>query len=282
MSSILGPSLPGDPSLTPRVIGAGYSRTGTVSFTIALQKLLNGPVCHTGSVCFNREEAIIKQFCAIGKADPVKDHALINNTLRGIFAGYVGLTDSPGSMYVGELAEVYPDAVVICTTRDAERWWESVQELEKTVVAFWMQDILFAPMPSLRYFKTFVMSMAPSEVLVTFPSFTPNTHTLSTVYPPLNTLPDHLQIHAEYLKRVVPSSRLFFFDVKDGWAPLCKILECPIPDEPFPHANENEAMQEFFAGMFRAAVVRWMQIIAGGGLLAVFGVWIYGRYGAGY
>ena len=41
-------------------------------------------------------------------------------------------------------------------------------------------------------------------------------------------------------------------------------------------------MQEFFAGMFRAAVVRWMQIIAGGGLLAVFGVWIYGRYGAGY
>ncbi|TVY37735.1 hypothetical protein LSUB1_G004827 [Lachnellula subtilissima] len=262
MSSILGPSLPGDPSLTPRVIGAGYSRTGTVSFTIALQKLLNGPVCHTGSVCFNREEAIIKQFCAIGKADPVKDQALINNTLRSIFAGYVGLTDSPGSMYVGELAEVYPDAVVICTTRDAERWWESVQELEKTVVAFWMLDILFSPMPSLRYFKTFIMSMAPRHDYI------------YDYGPEKQRGPDHLQIHEEYLKRVVPSSRLFFFDVKDGWAPLCKILDCPIPDEPFPHANEKEAMQE-------AAVVRWMQIIVGGGLLVVFGVWIFGRYRAG-
>ena len=30
------------------------------------------------------------------------------------------------------------------------------------------------------------------------------------------------------------------FDVKQGWEPLCKFLNVPIPDEPFPHENDRE------------------------------------------
>lgn len=89
---------------------------------------------------------------------------------------------------------------------------------------------------------------------------------------------DHLQIHEEYLKRVVPASRLFFFNVKDGWAPLCKILDCPIPDEPFPHANDKVAMKEFFGGLCKDALVRWVQIIAASGLLITSGVWASRKY----
>ena len=79
---------------------------------------------------------------------------------------------------------------------------------------------------------------------------------------------DHLQVHAEYLKRVVPASRLFFFNVKDGWAPLCKILDCPIPDEPFPHANDKVAVQKFIEGLVKDALVKWLQIFSGIGVLA--------------
>ncbi len=41
-----------------RVIGAGYSRTGTLSFTVALEKLLKGPMCHGGSLILTREEGM--------------------------------------------------------------------------------------------------------------------------------------------------------------------------------------------------------------------------------
>jgi len=53
-----------------------------------------------------------------------------------------------------------------------------------------------------------------------------------------------LEIYHDYLRRVVPADRLFFFSVKDGWEPLCKILD--IPDQPFPHASDKEAIQEAF------------------------------------
>jgi len=43
------PSIPSDPSRSLKVIGAGYSRTGTLSMALALEKLLDGPVMHGGS-----------------------------------------------------------------------------------------------------------------------------------------------------------------------------------------------------------------------------------------
>ncbi len=47
---------PSDLTRHIEVIGAGFSRTATVSFTLALQILLKGPVCHGGSACLMREE----------------------------------------------------------------------------------------------------------------------------------------------------------------------------------------------------------------------------------
>jgi len=44
-------ALPSDLTKTPKVIAAGYSRTATVSFSMAMQILLKGPVCHCGTVC---------------------------------------------------------------------------------------------------------------------------------------------------------------------------------------------------------------------------------------
>ncbi|KAM0366855.1 hypothetical protein ACHAPK_008335, partial [Fusarium culmorum] len=35
-----------------------------------------------------------------------------------------------------------------------------------------------------------------------------------------------------------PKERLLEWTVQDGWEPLCKFLDKPIPDEPFPHVNK--------------------------------------------
>jgi hypothetical protein len=41
----------------------------------------------------------------------------------------------------------------------------------------------------------------------------------------------------------IPKDRLLVFRVEDGWAPLCKFLEVPIPDKPFPHTNDTVEFQ---------------------------------------
>jgi hypothetical protein len=47
---------PTDLSQKIQVIGPGFSRTGTSSFTLALEILLKKPVMHSGSACVTREE----------------------------------------------------------------------------------------------------------------------------------------------------------------------------------------------------------------------------------
>ena len=64
------------------------------------------------------------------------------------------------------------------------------------------------------------------------------------------------------LSKQVPAARLYFFNVKDGWEPLCKILGCPVPDEPFSHANDRVEVQKTVRGMIRSAVTRWMQLFS--------------------
>lgn len=49
-------SVPTDNSRRLKVIDAGFSRTGTLSYTYALEILLDGPVHHTATQLFNRED----------------------------------------------------------------------------------------------------------------------------------------------------------------------------------------------------------------------------------
>jgi hypothetical protein len=53
-----GQNRPKDTRLPLLVIGAGLSRTGTLSFTMALETLLKGPVCHGALACLSREEGV--------------------------------------------------------------------------------------------------------------------------------------------------------------------------------------------------------------------------------
>lgn len=90
-----------------------------------------------------------------------------------------------------------------------------------------------------------------------------------------------LTIHESYVRSSVPASRLHFINIKDGWEPLCKILNCPVPNEPFPRANDTNAMQEFFEDVLRDAMVRWLVIF---GVLGFIGIvyWFWVLKGEGW
>jgi hypothetical protein len=38
----------------------------------------------------------------------------------------------------------------------------------------------------------------------------------------------------------IPAERLLVFNVAEGWAPLCRFLDVPVPDVPFPRMNSTE------------------------------------------
>lgn len=62
--------------------------------------------------------------------------------------------------------------------------------------------------------------------------------------------------HEAMVKGLVSPERLLVFNVADGWAPLCKFLDKPIPDEPFPNGNAGPEFFERAEKLMKARDVR--------------------------
>jgi hypothetical protein len=71
-------------------------------------------------------------------------------------------------------------------------------------------------------------------------------------------LVDSLLKYNDWVRKQVSSERLFTMELKQGWEPLAKFLGKPIPDEPFPHANDGEATKKFAKSIFRPAMLVWI------------------------
>ena len=44
--------------------------------------------------------------------------------------------------------------------------------------------------------------------------------------------------HYEYVKKTVPKEKLLCHRSAEGWEPLCKFLDKPVPAEPYPNVND--------------------------------------------
>ena len=49
--------------------------------------------------------------------------------------------------------------------------------------------------------------------------------------------------HNQAVRDAIEPARLLEFDVREGWAPLCRFLDVPVPDAPFPRLNDTAATQ---------------------------------------
>jgi hypothetical protein len=58
------------------------------------------------------------------------------------------------------------------------------------------------------------------------------------------------------IRGLVPQDRLLEWCVEDGWAPLCKFLDKPVPDIEFPHAN---ALSTGWKAREEQANKRWVE-----------------------
>ena len=102
--------------MTIEVIGAGFGRTGTLSLKFALETLGFDKCYHMMEVMLN--EGHVAQWRQAAQGEKVDWHDL--------YRGYRATVDWPSASFWRELRFVYPDAKVILTLRDSERWYTSV------------------------------------------------------------------------------------------------------------------------------------------------------------
>jgi hypothetical protein len=248
-----------------KVIGAGMPRTGTASFSRALEILLDGPVYHGGTQTTLGPEKEIKTWIKVlSQWPPSEDGAKHENLdlIRRRTKGFAAITDAPGSGLVPELIELYPDAKVVCTVRDAASWQDSMRNTGNAASKWFLRFVLF-PVPSMRYFVDYINCLRDQWLIMYTDADPPTARTYEE--------------HISWLRSKVPEDRLVFFNVKDGWEPLCQALDLPVPDGiPFPMINDGKAIEAFAKRQVGRGLKRWAGITLVIALLAAAGVkWMF-------
>ena len=200
------------------VIGAGFGRTGTTSLKLALEGLGLGPCFHMKEffTAPNSEELRAKWHeVAFAPGAPAWDD---------VFAGYRSAVDWPASAYYRELADNYPQAKVILTVRDPERWWDSAS---RTIFSG-------TTSPEAMESRTDMWGQAMNRII--------GEGVLGGVKDRAGVIAIFRR-HIEEVKRTIPPERLLVSGAGEGWEPLCRFLGVAVPDMPYPHENTAEIFQ---------------------------------------
>lgn len=197
-----------------RVIGSGFGRTGTRSLKLALEILGFAP-CHHMEEVFRNPQAV-PLWLRIIEGD--------HGQLADAFEGYQAQVDWPGAHVWRASMDAFPDALVIHSTRPPESWWKSYS---KTIMKL---NRLYRDMPLPPHITAMMDAMGPVLSESTFQGH-PEDH--DTCIAAL------LRREAE-VRAAVPEGRLLVFDVAEGWEPICRFLDVPVPDRPFPHLNQAD------------------------------------------
>jgi hypothetical protein len=205
-----------------KVIGAGFGRTGTLSLKTALEKLGFGKCYHMVEILKKlrhmRHWAEIMQG---GKAE-----------WETLFKDYQAALDWPVAAYYKDLMTTYPQAKVILTVRDPHSWHRSIMT---------------------------TLYQAQRKSLVRLAGIIPPAHRFLNAMEHAiwqNVFQDRLEDkdhaikvfnnHIEEVKRVVPPERLLIFEARQGWEPLCKFLQVPVPvNHPYPHKHKGTLVRQF-------------------------------------
>lgn len=207
-----------------QVIGVGFGRTGTHALKHALEMIGFGPCYHMVELMQHPEYVSQWQAAVDGEA--------IDWDM--VFRDYRATVDWPAVYFWRDLIAHFPEAKVLLTVRDAERWYESFYDTIYTV--------LTAPLPDNQAVRPRLIMNRKLILEMTFGGrFEDRAHAIG-VY----------ERHNAEVQHSVPAERLLVYEVAQGWEPLCAFLESPVPDVPFPRTNDRDEFQARIAAQ-RAA-----------------------------
>jgi len=203
--------------VTLKVIGAGLGRTGTLSLKGALETLLGGTAYHMAEVFFHPAHVPVWSAAAAGEAVDWEN----------LFEPYVATTDFPACLFWRELSNIYPDAVVLLSTRsDVDTWWASAHETIFSITAE-------AVGPERADWWTMWQALKAAR-------FTSDLYNKAAVC-------DAYERHNAAVRSGIAPGRLVDWQPGDGWEPICTALGLSVPTVPFPHMNRRAETQESMA-----------------------------------
>ena len=194
-----------------KIVGSGLGRTGTKSLQSAINILGLGPCHHMAEVFAHPESMALWVEAGAGRPD-----------WDAIFADYAAMVDYPGAHYWRQLADYYPDAKVLHSVRDPDKWFESTQ-----ATIFTPDGMATRPGPQSAFFASFMVE------------FRQHMHDRAF-------MTDYFRRHTEAVKKAIAPERLLVYEVGQGWEPLCAFFGVPVPATPFPAENSRA---EFIARM---------------------------------
>ena len=261
------PVAEGMPSPTLAIIGAGFGRTGTLSLREALVRLGFGPCDHMLENFEHPERFALWRDAFRKKQDgePID--------WRPLLSGYRAIVDWPGAYFWRELIAAHPDARVILTVRDPERWYESCLatifsmrlRMDESLFTRAMVGLLGLVLRRSRQGFRLTDDVIWNGTFAD--RFTDREHALRV-----------FSEHNREVEESIPAERLLVFDVKQGWQPLCAFLGVPVPDgQPFPHVNDAESFQKHIQEPFAKSLVHLARLLSAGVGALVALVWIARR-----
>jgi hypothetical protein len=145
-----------------------------------------------------------------------------------MYEGFNAAVDYPTCGLYKALMQKYPDAKIIHTTRDAEKWYKSAFNTIHKFVTERPDDIpeqvkLGAQLMQKNIFDgDFQGKFEDKEAMLQL-----------------------FKEHEEDVRQSVPADRLLIFETGvDGWEKLCTFLGKDIPNKPWPHLNTTEDFQK--------------------------------------
>jgi Sulfotransferase domain len=199
--------------VTIRVVGAGLGRTGTTSLKAALEQLLGAPCHHMFELLVHPEQ--IPDWHAAARGEAVDWAALL--------ADYAAVVDWPGAAFWPELVDAFPDAVVLVSNRDPQAWYESASN---TIFPGVIADVAEDQSDDWKAWHAMVREVFGSR-------FTLDVGDEAAALAAFDA-------HYAAVQAAVPAERILEWTVADGWAPICAVLDLPVPDEPFPRLNTRD------------------------------------------
>jgi hypothetical protein len=134
-----------------------------------------------------------------------------------MFSGYQAAGDYPASILAEDLAEAYPAAALILTTRSEDAW---VQDVNQTLVRAQAERPPEATKPADVLARAYHKYAWGDD-------FEKNGR-------------DVYRQHNEKVRKLAESRKFLEYQTEEGWGALCEFLGLPVPDgEPFPQAEDG-------------------------------------------
>lgn len=213
-----------------KIICAGFQKTGTKSLSRALEELGYKVYDAAETYIYMRETWI--------------DFFAGRRTIQQVCEEYDRhgvdvIVDGPGNYFWREMSEYWPKAKIILTVRDnEEKWYESMIQFYKGTIKWCGRLAVFGKLSPYGYNTEWGLTI-PYHCLM-FGNY--NFHPFCQDFDNINNAESYKRKYREHnliVRTTAPPDRLLVMNVKEGWEPVCKLLDVPVPNRGFPFRNKG-------------------------------------------